>query len=844
MRILFLVLASLALVEAQGAGGAQGVDGTNQGGTDSSSPTASAACTFCTVPAGYTAEDWEAPLNVQDQFSPRWRKAHRKAKRYLSDWTVQDKVDVVTGSGWMQDRCVGNTRPLPERNWTGLCLQDSPLGIRFGDFVSAFPAGINAASTFDKKMIRDRGFAMGKEFKGKGINVALGPMTNMGRVAAGGRNWEGFGGDPYLSGIATYETIIGMQDAGVQATTKHYIGNEQERNRHTSSSNIDDRTLREIYAHPFLRAVQAESAAFMCSYNLINGSWAGQNSKTLNGILKTDWGYPGYVMSDWGATHSGVLAVTSGLDMDMPGDINFDNGQSSYFGANLTEAVRNGSVSVDRLDDMAQRIVAAWYLVGQDKKYPAVNFDSFGDKNEHVDVQDDHYKLIRQMGAASTVLLKNKNHALPLKKPRSIATNYPYLVDPLQAISSRAQKDRSTLNWHLNNWDLNGVATVAAPADVAIVGINSDSGEEYIIVEGNIGDRNNLSSWHNGDEVVKTVAKNNNNTIVIVHSVGPMSMDWADHENITAIVWAGLPGQESGNALVDVLYGDYNPSGRLPYTIARKDADYPASIEYLNVSRTETNVNYSEGLFIDYRHFLKEKIEPLFGFGFGLSYTTFDISNVQVSSLCGEEGEKPDSTTSNNQRRDEANSTTYDSSAMSASSTVSASSMVSINSTASAASTVPTSATVSTNSTASANSTSCASAVPTSGHKDGSDGDVKKHKSAKIGRLMTRDLHRERWKISADVRNTGSINGCEVPQLYLVYPEAAGEPPRVLRDFDRVNLEPGASTTVEFTLSKYDVSIWDVVTQNHVVPDGEFGIVVATNAFADGATGTFCPGKC
>ncbi|BEI80764.1 hypothetical protein CcaverHIS002_0112930 [Cutaneotrichosporon cavernicola] len=839
MRILFLVLA-FTLVDAEDNGGAQGADGTNLGGNKGSTRTASAACTFCTVTPGYTAEEWEAPLHVENHFPPRWREAHRKAKRYLSDWTIEEKVDIVTGSGWMRDRCVGNTKPIPARNWTGLCLQDSPLGVRFADYVSAFPPGINAASTFDKKLIRDRGYAIGEEFKGKGVHIALGPMTNMGRVAAGGRNWEGFGADPYLSGIATYETIIGIQDAGVQATTKHYIGNEQERNRHTSSSNIDDRTMREIYAHPFLRAVQARSAAFMCSYNLLNGSWAGQNSKVMNGILKTDWGYPGYVMSDWGATHSGVHAVTSGLDMDMPGDINFDQGKTSYFGPNLTEAVHNGSVSVDRLDDMAQRIVAGWYLVGQDENYPAVNFDSWGDKNEHIDVQDDHYKLIRHIGAASTVLLKNKDGALPLKKPRSIAligedmgpapngangfqdrggtlgtlamgwgsgtANFPYLVDPLQAISVRAQKDRSTLNWHFNNWDLNGAKKVAASAEVAIVGINSDSGEEYITVEGNVGDRNNLSSWHNGDEVVKTVAKNNKNTIVVVHSVGPMTMDWIDHGNITAVVWAGLPGQESGNALVDILYGDYNPSGRLPYTIAVKDEDYSARIEYLNTSNTETDVNYTEGLYIDYRHFLKEKIKPLFGFGFGLSYTTFEISNVVVSKV-------------GHHKRDAESSASAESS-MSVSSRASASSSMSVSS-----------------------STPASSNLPSKEH-DNSGNDGKTPKSAKIGRLMTRSLHRKRWKICATVKNTGGLNGCEVPQLYLVYPEAAGEPPRVLRDFDRVNLDPGESTTVEFTLSKYDVSIWDVVKQDYVVPDGEFGVVVAPNAFDDGATAAFCPGKC
>ena len=176
---------------------------------------------------------------------------------------------------------------------------------------------------------------------------------------------------------------------------KHYVGNEQERNRTTSSSNIDDRTMREIYSHPFLRAVQADVAAVMCSYNLVNGSWACQNSKTLNGILKTDFGFQGYVMSDWTATHSGVFAANSGEDMDMPGDVTMGS-LTSFFGQNITTAVQNGSVATERLDDMAQRIMAGYFLLEQDQHYPAVNFDAFRidaeANNSHVDVRDDHYK--------------------------------------------------------------------------------------------------------------------------------------------------------------------------------------------------------------------------------------------------------------------------------------------------------------------------------------------------------------------------------------------------------------------------------------------------------------------
>jgi len=264
------------------------------------------------------------------------------------------------------------------------------------------------------------------------------------------------------------------------------------------------------------------------------------------------------------------------------------------------------------------------------------------------------------------VLLKNEG-SLPLKEPRSISligndlgpsllgpngyvdrggdqgtlamgwgsgtADFPYLLDPLQAFSLQARKDRSVLNWHLDDADLEGAANVARHAEVAIVGINSDSGEQYITVEGNVGDRNDLLPWHNGTELVLAVAAVNNNTIVVVHAVGPVIIEaWIDHPNVTAVLWPGLPGQESGNALLDVMYGAYNPSGRLPYTIAKRREDYSADIIYVNSSEPpHPQVDYTEKLNIDYRHFLSKNITPRYEFGYGLSYTQFNFTNLQLN---------------------------------------------------------------------------------------------------------------------------------------------------------------------------------------------------------------------
>lgn len=226
---------------------------------------------------------------------------------------------------------------------------------------------------------------MGQEFKGKGAHVALGPVVGpLGRSPYGGRNWEGFSPDPYLSGVALEETVTGMQTAGIQACTKYYIGSKQETQRNPSiatngetieavSSNIDDRTMHEMYLWPFANAVHAGTASIMCSYNRLNGSYGCQNSKTLNGLLKEELGFQGYVMSDWSATHSGVPAIEAGLDMDMPGGISFVSPTPSFFGGNITIAVNNGSLSISRVDDMIRRIMTPYFYLRQNSGYPAVD---------------------------------------------------------------------------------------------------------------------------------------------------------------------------------------------------------------------------------------------------------------------------------------------------------------------------------------------------------------------------------------------------------------------------------------------------------------------------------------
>lgn len=265
-----------------------------------------------------------------------WNEAYRKAASLVSQMSFDQKIAIVTGIGWAQGLCSGNTHTIP--HFPSLCLQDGPLGIRAANNVTSGVSGINAAASFDKKAIRARADYIGKEFRAKGVHVQLGPAMNMMRSPKSGRAWEGSGEDPYLAGVVAAESIQGVQNQGVTATAKHFILNEQELNRFTSSSVVDKRSLHEIYLWPFARSVEAGVGSVMCSYNKVNGTHACENDYLLNTVLKGELGFKGFVMSDWMATPSTVKAVNGGLDMTMPGDITLGSGDS-YFGKNLSDAV-------------------------------------------------------------------------------------------------------------------------------------------------------------------------------------------------------------------------------------------------------------------------------------------------------------------------------------------------------------------------------------------------------------------------------------------------------------------------------------------------------------------------
>jgi len=540
---------------------------------------------------------------------------------------------------------------------------------------------------------------------------------------------------------------------------------------------VDDRTEHELYSIPFLRSVQAGVAAVMCSYNQINNTYACENDKTLNGILKGEFGFQGYVMSDWGGTHSTTPAVMAGLDMTMPGSP-APGSNSSFFGTNLVAAVQNGSVPESRIDNMALRILAAWYLLGQDEGYPAVNFDSHNNSapdDQQVNVQGDHKVLIREIGKAATVLLTNTGNVLPFKGLKTIGiigngagpaangpnefpdrtgddgvlamgwgsgtATFPYLITPLDAITARAAEDGTQVSSSLSDTDLAAAAAVASGKDVALVFITADSGEGGGLVEGNAGDRNNLQAWHSGDALVQQVAQFSANTIVVVNSVGPIVMEaWIEHPNVTAVVWSGLPGQEAGNSVTDILFGAYNPSGRLPYTIGKSITDYSAQVIYTSTTPI-LEIPYTEGIFVDYRHFDAAGIAPRFEFGFGLSFTSFVYSGLSISGS------------------------------------------------------------------------------PRGGQAPTGPGSA-----------LDPWLHDPVVTVQFTVKNTGEVAGHEIPQLYVSLPASTNSPPRVLKGFDSVFVAPGAIQAVTLQLSRFDLSMWDVVGQRWVVPAEKIGISIGASS--------------
>ncbi|KAF9875440.1 hypothetical protein CkaCkLH20_07260 [Colletotrichum karsti] len=772
-------------------------------------PSTAWALAILTYVTGTLAEDASANYTEQLLSSGTiklgaWQEAYDKASALVSTLTTAEKISIAAGGDG--------------GNFTALNNLDSATNPLTYFYVTTWPAGLAMAMTWDTAAAEGQGRGVGVEFRGKGINMAYGPtLEPLGRSAWGGRTGETYGVDSYQAGIMGGAVVKGMSSAGVVASAKHFIMNEQETNRmgsgggmggggggaappgaggganstltrrqtngtttanSTSSDDsgaytvtIGDKAFHETYLWPFYDTVRAGMGGAMCAMNKVNGTYSCESQSLLAKYLKVELGFPGIVHADVSAQKTGINAANAGMDL----------ASSQYFSnATLGAGLLNGSFTAERLDDMAVRNMMGYFHLGQDAGYPAK-----AGVTDRVDNRGNHSALARQYAAESIALLKNTNGALPLLNktsisifgthagPRYVGANtalgvydgepstmqghmavvggsamgsLSHLTTPLQLFNQRAAADGFMLRWWLNDTStatssgMKGSGTeltesttgVADLSDACVVFLNAWGGEGA--------DREELANAEQ-DALVLTVADVCNNTIVVINTIGPRLVDaWIEHENVTGVLYGGALGQESGNAIDDVLFGTVNPSGRLVHTIAKNESDYnPATI----ISETALDLDFSDGNDVDYKYFDRYNVTPRYEYGYGLSYTTFAYAETLAVSA----------------------------------------------------------------------------ANLTSGFASG---------DRSVGGRA--DLWDVVATASTTISNTGSVAGAEVAQLYVAFPAAAGEPVRQLRGFQKVRIEPGESADVAFPLRRRDLSVWDVEGQEWKVESGEYVLFVGASS--------------
>jgi beta-glucosidase len=590
----------------------------------------------------------------------------------LGRMTLEEKVAMLSGSGWMESQ--PNQRlgipsikmadgPMGVRSWAGSSALTSAPGSTVLKVTStAFPAGVAMAATWDTDLLRREGQAIGQEVKALGRDMILGPTVNMNRVPFWGRNFESYGEDPYLAARLGVAYIQGVQGEGVIATVKHFAANNQEYERHRIDVKIDERTLQEIYLPAFKAAVQEAGVwSVMSAYNKVNGTYCAENPTLLKDVLQKQWGFKGFVVSDWGSTYSTAATVNAGMDLEMPGGepmqawLKTDRPRASgnsggwLVGEKVLPEVAAGRITTATIDDNVSRILRVLFATGQ--------FDHPHTAGAELDTPAQR-ALARTAAAEGIVLLKNADDLLPLHLStiRSLAVIGPnaavartggggsslvrpnYAVAPLDGIRERAGsnvqvsyalgtsmelEDPSQDTPGARLQSLNEAVALAAKADAAIVIVG-----RFPKLESEGFDIKSLGLPVGQDDLIAAVAKVNKNTIVVINTGAPIAMSgWSGQVPAILDMWYG--GQEGGHAIADVLFGDVNPSGRLPVSFVKAWKDSPAYGHYPGES---LQVGYEEGIYIGYRYFDKYNMEPWYPFGYGLSYTKFDYSDLKIPS--------------------------------------------------------------------------------------------------------------------------------------------------------------------------------------------------------------------
>ena len=699
----------------------------------------------------------------------------KRVEDALSRMTLEEKVAVLHAQSKFSSAGVPRLG-IPEI-WTS----DGPHGIRpevlwdkwdqagwTNDSCTAFPALTALAATWDTGLSALYGKSIGEEARYRKKDILLGPGVNICRTPLNGRSFEYFGEDPYLSGRMVVPYVQGVQSNGVAACVKHFALNSQELNRFTTNVTVDDRTLYEIYLPAFKAAVtEGKAWAIMGSYNLYKDQWCCHNQYTLNDILKGEWGFDGVVVSDWGGVHDTDQAVSNGLDMEFGTYTNglswsASNAYSNYYLATpYLKGLKEGKYSEDVLDGKVRRVLRLMFRTVMDKNRPYGSF-----------VSPEHIAAARKIGAESIVLLKNEGGILPIRNARRIlvvgenavkmmtvgggssSLKVKNEVSPLDGIRERFSGSEvvyergyvgditGKYNGVTTGQDLSETRSAAKLIEDAVAAAKT---ADYVIFVGGLNksdhqdcegaDRQSYELPYAQNDVIEALAAANPKLVVVNVSGNAVAMPWADR--VPGIVQDWYLGSEAGHSLADVLSGDVNPSGKLPFTIGATLADYPVQTElqYPGIPREEPvkmgiqdkiiyDETYTEGIFVGYRWFEHNDIKPVFPFGYGLSYTTFEYGEPK-----------------------------------------------------------------------------------TSGSFD------------------------KGLKVTVPVKNTGSVAGAEVVQVYVSAVKSdVARPVKELKGFGKIFLEPGKSGEVTVTLDKASISYFDAGSHDWVAEKGDYQILVGASS--------------
>nr|WP_270607167.1 glycoside hydrolase family 3 C-terminal domain-containing protein [Bacillus mobilis] len=655
----------------------------------------------------------------------------RDFKRIISQMTLEEKASLCSGLDFW------NTKGIERLGIPSIMVTDGPHGLRkqaegadhLGIYNSipstCFPSAVGLASTWNKELINQVGVALGEECQAENVGVLLGPGANIKRSPLCGRNFEYFSEDPYLSSQMAANHVKGVQSQGVGTSLKHFAANNQEHRRMSVDAIVDERTLREIYLASFEDVIkEAQPWTVMSAYNKINGEYASENTYLLNDILKDEWGFEGFVVSDWGAVNERVASLANGLELEMPSS--FGIGEKK-----IIDAVNGGELSEEKLDQSVERLLNIIFKAVDNQVENAVYS------------KEAHHQLAREVASESMVMLQNEDSILPLKKEGTVAvigefakqpryqgggsshinpTKLESILEEIEMVSGEKTNILFAQGYDLASDDvnenmINEAKKVAESADTAVLFVGLPDRYES---EGF--DRKHLQMPKNHVQLIEAIAEVQNNIVIVLSNGAPIEMPWIG--KVKGILEGYLGGQALGGAIADILFGDANPSGKLAETFPKVLSDNPS---YLNFPGEGDKVEYKEGVFVGYRYYDKKKIEPLFPFGFGLSYTNFEYSNLSID-------------------KKEINDT-------------------------------------------------------------------------------------DTVSVRVNVKNTGSIAGKEIVQLYIKDVESSMiRPEKELKGFEKVELQAGEEKTVSFILNKRSFAYYNVEWKDWYVETGEFEILVGKSS--------------